>query len=32
MVASPMTYMIDGRQYLLTPIQDTILAWALPTK
>ncbi len=32
MVASPMTYLIDGRQYILTPIQDTILAWALPAK
>jgi acido-empty-quinoprotein group A len=30
MVASPMTYQIDGRQYLLTPIQDIMIAWALP--
>ena len=30
MAASPMTYEIDGRQYLLRPIQNVILAWALP--
>jgi alcohol dehydrogenase (cytochrome c) len=30
LVASPMTYELDGRQYLLTPIQNIVLAWALP--
>jgi alcohol dehydrogenase (cytochrome c) len=30
MVASPMTYQIDGRQYILTPVQNVILVWALP--
>ena len=30
MVASPMTYEIDGRQIVLTPIGNVILAWALP--
>ena len=30
MQASPMSYELDGRQYILTPIQNTILAWALP--
>jgi alcohol dehydrogenase (cytochrome c) len=30
MQASPMTYELDGRQYVLTPIQNVILAWALP--
>jgi hypothetical protein len=32
MVASPMTYMLDGRQYLLTPVQSVIFAWALPER
>jgi len=32
LVASPMTYELDGRQYLLTPIQNLVLAWALPEK
>ena len=32
MAASPMTYELDGRQYLLTPIQNVIFAWALPAK
>ena len=32
MVASPMTYELNGRQYILTPIQETILAWTLPAK
>ncbi len=32
MAASPMTYELDGRQYLLTPIQNVIFAWALPEK
>lgn len=30
MVASPMTYELDGRQYVLTAVQNVILAWALP--
>jgi alcohol dehydrogenase (cytochrome c) len=30
MVASPMTYQLDGRQYLLTAVQNVIYAWALP--
>lgn len=30
MVASPMTYELDGRQYLLTPVGSNMLAWALP--
>jgi len=30
MAASPMTYQLDGRQYLLTQVQNVILAWALP--
>lgn len=29
-LASPMTYQIDGRQYLLVPVHDTIYAFALP--
>jgi hypothetical protein len=29
---SPMTYEMDGRQYLLTAIQNVIFAWALPKK
>ncbi len=32
LVASPMTYELDGRQYLLTPVQNIVLAWALPEK
>ena len=32
MQASPMTYELNGRQYLLTPVQNVILAWALPEK
>jgi alcohol dehydrogenase (cytochrome c) len=32
MVTSPMTYELDGRQYLLTPVQNVIFAWALPVK
>jgi len=27
-----MTYELDGRQYLLTPVQNVIFAWALPEK
>jgi alcohol dehydrogenase (cytochrome c) len=30
LVSSPMTYELDGRQYLLTPVQNVIFAWALP--
>jgi len=30
LLASPMTYLLDGRQYLLIPIQDTLYAFALP--
>ena len=29
-VSSPMTYELDGRQYVLTAVQDVIYAWALP--
>lgn len=32
MATSPMTYELDGRQYLLTAIQNVIFAWALPRK
>jgi acido-empty-quinoprotein group A len=32
LLASPMTYQLDGRQYLLIPIQDTLYAFALPEK
>ena len=28
--ASPMTYELDGRQYLIMPVQDTLYAFALP--
>jgi alcohol dehydrogenase (cytochrome c) len=27
---SPITYMLDGRQYLLIPAGTTLTAWALP--
>src|SRR5260370_37881124 len=30
MVASPMTYQLDGRQYLIMADQDTLYAFALP--
>ena len=30
MVASPMTYEIDGRQIILTRAGNVIFAWALP--
>jgi outer membrane protein assembly factor BamB len=30
MLASPMTYELDGRQYLLFAIQDILYAFALP--
>lgn len=32
MVASPMTYALDGRQYVLTPAGNIVFAWALPEK
>ncbi len=32
MVTAPMTYELDGRQYLLTPVNDVMFAWALPDK
>jgi acido-empty-quinoprotein group A len=31
MVASPMTYQLDARQYLLMAVQDTLYAFALPS-
>lgn len=30
LLASPMTYELDGRQYLLVPLQDNLYAFALP--
>ncbi len=30
MVASPMTYQLDGRQYLIAAVQDALYAFALP--
>jgi acido-empty-quinoprotein group A len=30
MVASPMTYRVDGRQYLIMAVQDNLFAFALP--
>ncbi|HKW31442.1 MAG TPA: acido-empty-quinoprotein group A [Candidatus Acidoferrum sp.] len=32
LVASPMTYELDGRQYLLVPLQDNLYAFALPAR
>ena len=32
LLASPMTYMLDGRQYLMIPIYDTLYAFAIPEK
>jgi acido-empty-quinoprotein group A len=32
LAASPMTYQLDGRQYVLMPVQDTLYAFALPEK
>jgi acido-empty-quinoprotein group A len=32
MVASPMTYELDGRQYLIAAVQDVLYAFALPEK
>jgi alcohol dehydrogenase (cytochrome c) len=28
--SSPMTYQIDGRQYLITPVDSVVYAWSLP--
>jgi alcohol dehydrogenase (cytochrome c) len=30
MAASPMTYELDGRQFLILPVQDILYAFALP--
>ena len=30
LVASPMTYQLDGRQYVIIPVQDVMYAFALP--
>jgi alcohol dehydrogenase (cytochrome c) len=30
LLASPMTYQLDGRQYLIIPVEDTLYAFALP--
>jgi alcohol dehydrogenase (cytochrome c) len=30
LLASPMTYELDGRQYVLLPVQDVLYAFALP--
>ena len=32
LLASPMTYMLDGRQYLMIPIYDTLYAFSLPER
>jgi alcohol dehydrogenase (cytochrome c) len=32
MQSAAMTYELDGRQYLLTPVGGTLFAWTLPTK
>lgn len=32
LVASPMTYQLDGRQYLIIPVQDIVYAFALPER
>jgi alcohol dehydrogenase (cytochrome c) len=32
LVASPMTYQLDGRQYLIIPLQDILYAFALPER
>lgn len=32
LLASPMTYELDGRQYLIVPIQDNLYAFALPER
>jgi alcohol dehydrogenase (cytochrome c) len=30
MVSSPMTFQLDGRQFLMIPVQDVLYAFALP--
>jgi alcohol dehydrogenase (cytochrome c) len=30
LLASPMTYQLDGRQYLIIPVEDVLYAFALP--
>jgi alcohol dehydrogenase (cytochrome c) len=30
LLASPMTYQLDGRQYLIVPVMDLLYAFALP--
>jgi len=30
LAASPMTYQLDGRQYLIAAVQDVLYAFALP--
>lgn len=32
MAASPLTYEVDGRQYVLTPVGNVMFAWALPAQ
>ena len=32
LVASPMTYQLDGRQYLIIPVEDVLYAFALPVR
>ncbi len=32
MANSAMTYEVDGRQYVVTPVEDMLYAWALPTR
>ena len=32
LVASPMTYQLDGRQYLIVPVEDILYAFALPER
>jgi acido-empty-quinoprotein group A len=32
LAASPMTYQLDGRQYLIIPVQDILYAFALPQR
>lgn len=32
LISSPMTYQLDGRQYLIVPIQNVLYAFALPQK
>jgi hypothetical protein len=28
--SSPMTYQIDGRQYVITPVDSVVYAWTIP--